>query len=84
MLAEIEDQILASSSARLSTILLSSQHTIEQLNLIIDGKLLRHKNGTSRARRRSWFSHKAKVMKLQSALQFLKDDLLTAVNVSNL
>ncbi|KAF2804368.1 uncharacterized protein BDZ99DRAFT_502580 [Mytilinidion resinicola] len=83
LIAEIKAESLDSSSGRLTAILLDSQRTIEQLNRIIQGKLLRHKNGTDRARRKSWFRHKSKVVKLQSALRALRDDLLATVNVNN-
>lgn len=65
----------------MTAILLGSKHTIEQMERIIQRKLLKRETGRVRARRKAWVNHRAKLVTLHSVLQVHKEDLVTEVSV---
>ena len=68
----------------MATSLLEAKTTLDQLNDILQSKILRIANGTSRARRRAWMRNKSKVSKLCSAIRDHKLNLIAAMDAQSL
>jgi hypothetical protein len=84
LVKEIHSHHSSSTSSNVAASLTRAQHTIEQLDQLIQVKLLRIVNGTYRARRRAWTRNKSKVNQLRDAIKEHRDNILAAMSSNNL
>ena len=84
LVEEMQRQHASSASPALATGLSNAKRTIDQLDQLIQRKLLRHKDGTAQTRRRAWMRHKSKIRKFQLALREHVARLSAATSSTNL
>jgi hypothetical protein len=84
LVKEINDQHAVSLSSVIKTSLSRAKITLEQLDQLIQVKILKNVNGTSRARRRAWTRNRSKVYKIQNALKEHRVNLLAAISANSL
>lgn len=84
LLNEIESQNAIISSPVIERGLSRAKIKIGQLHEIIQVKILRNVNSTSRARRRAWTRNKSKICSIVDALKEYRQILLTAISANSL
>ena len=84
LMDEMQIQHAFSTSPAIATGLLRAKRTIDQLDQLIQQKLLRHVNGTAQTRRRAWMRHKSKIRKFQLALKDHMTNFLNATSSNTL
>ena len=70
--------------AGVTSALLRAERTIQRLNQLVQIRLLKNAEGTSRVRRRAWARNKSKILRLQDALKEHRAELVAAMTASNL
>ena len=76
---EIKIQPVDSLSTAICKTLSRARYDLEQVNHILQAKVLRNVDGTSRARRRAWARDKSKIYKIREALKEHRLDLMAAM-----
>lgn len=71
-------------STGVTSALLGAERTIQRLNQLVQIRLLRKVEGTSRFRRRAWARNKSKILKLQDTLREHRAELVAAMTASNM
>ena len=61
-----------------------AERTIHRLNQLVQIRLSKKVEGTSRVRRRAWVRNKTKILKLQDALREHRAELVAAMTASNM
>ena len=70
--------------ASVTSALLGAERTIQRLNQLVQIRLLKKVEGTSRVRRRAWVRNKSKILKLQDALREHRAELVAAMTATNM
>ena len=70
--------------AGVTSALLGAERTIQRLNQLVQIRLLKKVESTSRVRRRAWARNKSKILKLQDALKEHRAELVAAMTASKL
>ena len=71
-------------NAGVTSALLGAERTIQRLNQLVQSRLLKKLEGTSRVRRRAWVRNKTKILKLQDALREHRAELVAAMTASKM
>ncbi|KAL9045865.1 MAG: hypothetical protein Q9214_001166 [Letrouitia sp. 1 TL-2023] len=83
LVKDIDAQQAIRSSAAIAAILAKAKLTLERLGELVQNKLLKNVNGTSRARRRAWARNKSRVYRIQAELKEYRANLTAAVSTNN-
>ena len=70
--------------AGVTSALSGAERTIQRLNQLVQVRLLKKVEGTSRVRRRAWARNKSKILKLQDALKEHRAELVAAMTASKM
>ena len=71
-------------SASVTSALLVAERTMQRLNQLVQIRLSKKVEGTSRVRRRAWVRNKTKILKLQDALKEHRAELVASITASNM
>ena len=71
-------------SAGLTSALLGAERTMQRLNQLVQIRLSKKVDGTSRVRRRAWVRNKTKILKLQDALKEHRAEFVASMTASNM
>lgn len=84
LVEEIRGQCTDSPSTVIATALSRAKHTLDKLNQLVQGKLVKNIHGTSRARRRLWARNKSKIDRIQNELKEHRANLTAALSAKNM
>lgn len=70
--------------AGVTSALLGAERTMQRLNQLVQIRLLKNVEGTSRVRRRAWARNKSKILGLQDALKEHRAELVAAMTATKM
>ena len=84
LLEEIDGHRRPSDSPAITTALFRAKATIEQLNRLLQEKIVRNAYCSAQARRRAWTRNRSKIYRMKAALKEHRANLVAAISVNTL